>query len=121
MKSQADITLAEEVHRNWAEINTREYIFDRHQQEIKLLEACDKDEMIQFMTKLLSADAESSQRRKLSVQVVGSDVIDDETLEDSPDKIYTIKYHNEEAETFIQDIIEYKNSLMTYPIHKIIE
>ena len=122
MKSQADVTLAEEVSRHWSEVTSREFLFDRHHQEIKLLESCGKDDMIQFMTDLISAS--NVKRRKLSVQVVGSDVIDEETLEDNPDEtVFKINYHVPEnsSETFISDIIAYKNTLQTYPVHKIIE
>ena len=67
-KSQADVTLHEEFSRYWNEITNSEYLFDRNQQEIKLLESCDKKEMIKFMSNLLKAEKD---RRKLSVQVIG--------------------------------------------------
>lgn len=119
MKSQADITLAEEVNRNWGEIHTREYLFDRHQREIKLLENCDKSEMVNFVRALIDAKAEN--RRKLSVQVVGSSVIDDETIEDNPDEqVFDIRYRVE-GTNFIDDILAYKATLTTYPLTKIVE
>ncbi len=101
------------------EISHSEYLFDRHQQEIKLLESCDKTEMIQFMSNLL---AKTENRRKLSVQVIGSDIIDEETLEDKPnDAVYELNYHVSEKETFVPNIFEYKQTLQSYPIHKIIK
>ena len=115
MKSQADVTLAEEVTRNWAEINSREYLFDRCEKDIKLLENCQKSQMVEFMKNLIS-----KQRRKLSVQVVGSKIIDDEVLEDKPDeKVFDIQYHTENG--FIDDIVGYKSTLKTYSLHKIVE
>ena len=78
-KSQADVTLHEEFTRYWNEITNSEYLFDRNQQEIKLLECCDKKEMIEFMSNLLASDKvrvlmrskTEKHRRKLSVQVIG--------------------------------------------------
>ena len=78
-KSQADVTLHEEFTRYWNEITNSEYLFDRNQQEIKLLESCDKKEMIKFMSNLLASDKArvlmrsktEKHRRKLSVQVIG--------------------------------------------------
>ena len=67
-KSQADVTLHEEFSRYWNEITNSEYLFERNQHEIKLLESCDKKEMIKFMSNLLKAEKD---RRKLSVQVIG--------------------------------------------------
>ena len=120
MKSQADVTLQEEVDRNWAEIHyNSEYLFDRHQQEIKLLESCDKAEMIQCMSNLL---AKTENRRKLSVQVIGSDVIDEKTLEDEPnDSVYELNYHVLEKETFVTNVFEYKQTLKSYPVNKIVK
>ena len=46
LKSQVDVTLAEEVNRNWSEIVSREYMFDRRETEIKFLESCDKNQMV---------------------------------------------------------------------------
>ena len=82
-KSQADVTLHEEFTRYWNEITNSEYLFDRNQQEIKLLESCDKKEMIKFMSNLLASDKArvlmrsktEKHRRKLSVQVIGKVII----------------------------------------------
>ena len=73
MKSQADVTLSEEFERNWNEIQSREYLFDRNLREIKLFEDCDKQKMVEFVTAIISKSNEN--RRKLSVQVVGSSEI----------------------------------------------
>ena len=120
MKSQADVTLNEEFHRNWSEISSAEYLFDRKQQEIKLLESCDKKSMVDFVTKLIAKSNEN--RRKLSVQVQGSEVVDENALEDNPNEvIYDLKYHECEDKHFIRDIDEYKKTLETYAIHKIVK
>ena len=52
---------------------------------------------------------------------IGSDVIDEDTLEDNPnDKVYELKYHVANQETFISNVFEYKKTLESYPIHKIV-
>jgi nardilysin len=124
-KSQADVTLSQEFCRNWAEIQSREYLFDRHLSDCKLLENCDKAAMIDFSTKLI--DSKNVLRRKLSVQVVGNANVDEDALEDKPnDAIYDIQYKvdkersNSNTELFIEDCTAYKATLTSYPVHKII-
>ena len=65
-KKTADVTLEEEVNRNWNEIISGEYLFDRHAKEISLLEACQKESMVAYMNGFLK---KNDSRRKLSVQV----------------------------------------------------
>merc|ERR1719273_2602371 len=69
MKKAADVTLSEEAERNWAEIICCEYVFDRCEKQINILEGCKKDEMIQHITSIIQS---MSDRKKLSVQVVGN-------------------------------------------------
>ena len=76
--------------------------------------------MVEFVSQLISKS--NQLRRKLSVQVVGSSIIDNDTLEDKPDEAeFNIKYLDEKQETFISDIKTYKASLKAYPLHKIIK
>ena len=141
MKSQADVTLSEDFERNWNEIQSREYLFDRNLREIKLFEECDKQKMVEFVTAVISKSKEN--RRKLSVQVVGSSemgknkivlvvqflrlnllFLGEETLEDQPDDaIFDIKYDEvgSNENLFITNIETYKSSLSFYPLHKIIK
>jgi len=122
MKSQADVTLSEDFERNWNEIQSREYLFDRNLREIKLFEECDKQKMVEFVTAVISKSNEN--RRKLSVQVVGSSEMGEETLEDQPDDaIFDIKYDEvgSDEKLFITNIENYKSSLSFYPLHKIIK
>jgi nardilysin len=60
------VTLEEEVNRNWNEIVSGEYLFDRNSREIQLLENCDKAAMVSYMNGFLKR---SEARKKLSVQV----------------------------------------------------
>jgi len=122
MKSQADVTLSEDFERNWNEIQSREYLFDRNLREIKLFEECDKQKMVEFVTAVISKSNEN--RRKLSVQVVGSSEMGEDTLEDQPDDaIFDIKYDEvgSDEKLFITNIENYKSSLSFYPLHKIIK
>ena len=119
-RSEADIRLQDEFSRNWEEIIDQEYLFDRREQEIKLLQSCEKSDMIEFMTNFLSNESENF--RKLSVQVIGSKVVSEETLNDKPDESsYDLRYHTLENEAFINNVYDYKQTLESYPIHRIIE
>ena len=108
-----------EFSRNWDEIVNHEYIFDRNEKEIKLLEHCDKSAMIEVMSNLLSK--ESKDYKKMSIQVVGSGNIDESVLDDKPDEaIYDLQYHSATKESFVANIYDYKSTLQSYPAHKII-
>ena len=65
-KKAADVTLEEEVDRNWNEIVSGEYLFDRHVLEIGLLESVDKAAVVEYMNAFLKR---TESRKKLSVQV----------------------------------------------------
>ena len=119
-RSQADIRLQDEFSRNWEEISNQEYLFSRREQEIKLLQSCDRSNMIEFMTNFLSN--KSGNFRKLSIQVVGSKVVSEETLDDNPDEsIYDLRYHALDNENFVENVYDYKQTLESYPVHRIIE
>ena len=119
-RSEADIRLQDEFSRNWKEIINQEYLFNRREQEIKLLQSCDRSNMIEFMTNFLSN--KSGNFRKLSIQVVGSKVVSEETLDDKPDESsYDLRYHASDNETFVENVYDYKQTLESYPIHRIIE
>ena len=120
-KCKADVTLSDEFYRNWIEILDNEYIFDRKQREIQFLKECDKHEMIQFVSNLITNS--DNCRRKLSIQVVGSSMTDEENSTNNSDETPTLdlKYCNEDGEQFIKDILSFKSTLTAFPPHKIIE
>lgn len=66
LKLRADVTLEEEVSRNWQEIISKEYVFDRNDREAALLGDISIKDVKSLLLPLIST-------RKLSVQVVGSD------------------------------------------------
>lgn len=74
MKKAADVTLSEEVHRNWEEIFSQDYFFNRLSESIVLLEGCDKQEMINLVVSILRGGngKSSGNRKKFCVQVVGN-------------------------------------------------
>ena len=117
-RSEVDTTLADEFWRNWDEIENHEYLFDRREKEIKLLENIDKTTMIEFMTNLLSKESEN---KKMSIQVVGSDNVDESILDDKPDEaIFELQYHSCNEESFVTNVYDCKSTLQLYPVHKII-
>ncbi|XP_041450144.1 nardilysin [Drosophila obscura] len=65
-KRLGDTSLDEEVMRNWSEIVTTEYFFNRKEMEIQTLNGISKQHVLDFLL-----DYENKNFRKLSVQVVG--------------------------------------------------
>ena len=82
LKQCVDIDLKEEVSRNWAEINTREYLFDRLEKEIVAIENVTLDELKKW-TKTHTKNG--SNFRKLSIHIVGS--ADKKTDEDASSEL----------------------------------
>ncbi|XP_043239610.1 nardilysin-like [Amphibalanus amphitrite] len=70
-KQCADVSLEEEVNRNWAEICSGEYVFDRLDKESELLQSITLKEVRDVFK-----EAVTCQRRALAVQVVGSAAAD---------------------------------------------
>ena len=140
MKKEADVTLSEEVERNWAEISAREYLFDRQEKAICLLENCEKDKMVEHISSIIGA---TPKRKKLSVQVIGnpdgikiqSEEDEDEgELEESdapvpcdldPDTVFEMEHLNCDDKSlsshFIMDSKSFKASLETFPVTHIIK
>ena len=68
LKQCADIHLKEEIYRNWAEITTREYLFDRFEREIAAVESITLEELRKFIK---AHTKDGTNFRKLSIQIVG--------------------------------------------------
>ncbi|QQP51802.1 Nardilysin (Narginine dibasic convertase) [Caligus rogercresseyi] len=93
MKKAADVTLEEEMSRNWSEIVSQEYVFDRNAKEAQLYEsnAFSLKDLHKIMEDLFLNE---STLRKLSVQVLGAEdgnTCESETEEDLPNKKYSIQ------------------------------
>lgn len=124
MKKTSDVTLNDETNRNWSEVHTREYLFDRRLKDVQLLEQCDKQEMVNFVTTVIDAKGDDNKRRKLSVQVVGYDTSNEDGepvhLQD-PDAKFDLKYRpGEPKEHFVTDCAQFKATLDTFPVHHIV-
>ena len=142
-KKAADVTLAEEASRNWAEIVTREYLFDRHEKDIAILETLDSQETIREMSKRFTDD-KSPEWKKLSVQILGnkSGTVstgeeDDEENNDGEEVSSESSNITDAADPngkfgyaylpvapgdkreFVTDVVEFSNSLKCYPAVKI--
>uniref|UniRef100_A0A3P8T1W3 Nardilysin convertase n=1 Tax=Amphiprion percula TaxID=161767 RepID=A0A3P8T1W3_AMPPE len=66
LKECEDTHLGEEVHRNWAEVVTQQYVFDRLNREIEALKQMTRAELISWFQEHRGQNC-----RKLSVHVVG--------------------------------------------------
>lgn len=67
VKNLIDLRLAQEVKRNWSEIIDDDYVFDRHIQEIGVIEKLNQKDMVDWWTKYIQVGGEK--RRKLGIQV----------------------------------------------------
>jgi len=107
LKSRADVTLEEEVGRNWQEIMSREYVFNRNLREVEFLKQIGLNDVKSVLLPLLST-------KKLSVQVVGSDNPDPAQETITTDTKETIlKFHT--GDKLVGDPCAWKKELKTYP------
>lgn len=128
IKLHEDNKLSEEVVRNWAEITSDEYEFDRNQKEVDCLATITKEQLLEFYRNH-SGDNE----RKLSVQVIGNALENandsqhegetefgsTEDLEAHRKRFDTITYVNFNGKPkghFIEDLMKFKDSLEVYPV-----
>lgn len=129
MKQTIDLTLKEEVDRNWSEIVHGEYVFDRLKQQVDLIQEITKEGVIKCLKELVGAKGPGY--RKLSVQVVGAS----NPEAGSPPSLDTLLGQGsvpellvpEEGEEtgvpkdhFITDIKAFKDKLKLYPPTKIV-
>ncbi|XP_071521407.1 nardilysin-like [Panulirus ornatus] len=131
MKQTIDLTLGEEVDRNWSEIVHEEYVFDRLKRQIDLIKNITHESVIECIKQIISSK-DNPGYRKLSVQVVGAANPKEECSpsleifmgqsgvvellgpgEESPEKIFP-------PHQFITDIVNHKKKLRVYPVTKIL-
>lgn len=118
MKLKEDNDLGDEVTRNWTEVTSDEYIFDRAQQEVNELRAITQNDLLQFY---LSHYGDKEQ--KLSIQVIGNPNAkhseDDINVDKSTfNSVQLMKDDVGSKGYSIQDINQFKNSLQRYPISR---
>uniref|UniRef100_A0A671P040 Nardilysin-like n=1 Tax=Sinocyclocheilus anshuiensis TaxID=1608454 RepID=A0A671P040_9TELE len=137
LKECEDTQLGEEVDRNWFEVVTQQYVFDRLNKEIEVLKNVTKDELVSFFMEHRHASS-----RKLSIHVVGFGEKEKETHGDdqsssSPESQdtgrKTSSYGDVSELIFlpaspvlakasrITDIRAFTSSLNLHPYHKILQ
>uniref|UniRef100_A0AAV2JKT3 Coenzyme PQQ synthesis protein F-like C-terminal lobe domain-containing protein n=2 Tax=Knipowitschia caucasica TaxID=637954 RepID=A0AAV2JKT3_KNICA len=138
LKECEDTHLGEEVDRNWAEVLTQQYVFDRLQREITALKQMTKAELVSWFQ-----EHRGPSSRKLSVHVVGFGASEqdaeggaergkgdrDEEEDDESGSTYgevsRLCYLPPSARTpsanAIMDIHAFTKDLPLFPYHKILE
>ncbi|XP_056304205.1 nardilysin b [Danio aesculapii] len=129
LKECEDTQLGDEVDRNWFEVVTQQYVFDRLNKEIEILKDVTKGELVSFFMEHRQANS-----RKLSIHVVGFGEEEKEThgedqCSSNPE---ASSYANIskltflpaaailEKSTMITDIRAFTSSLNLYPYHKVL-
>ncbi|RVE46874.1 hypothetical protein evm_008435 [Chilo suppressalis] len=130
LKHTTDYELKEEVERNWREITTMDYQFQRLFMEADAIEKITLKDIRSWVENHFSS-GNRSQFRKLSVQVMGhkanKDKDDNTTIPETDVKNYKLTYLNanepvgdttENNADFIHDIDEFKNELPIISVPK---
>lgn len=100
-----DMSLEEEVSRNWGEITNEDYLFDRRRREVEELRLLTKQDVVDFCL-----NNERNNFRKLSVQVIGNTShLDDES--NVKDLMKDQEQNNENKEFMDLDSTSAENSL----------
>uniref|UniRef100_W5MUL2 Nardilysin a (N-arginine dibasic convertase) n=1 Tax=Lepisosteus oculatus TaxID=7918 RepID=W5MUL2_LEPOC len=129
LKECEDTHLGEEVDRNWFEVVTQQYVFDRLNREIEALKLVTKAELVSWFL-----EHRGSGSRKLSVHVVGhGEEEHDPASGEAPADGRGSSYGEVSQLTFvpvsqllgdvtvITDIRAFTSCLQLYPFHKIIK
>lgn len=124
IKLTDDNNLGDEVSRNWSEITTHEYAFDRVTKEVESLKRITRSDFLHFYEQHLMENT-----KKMSVQVIGrSDVMEvdsaNQTDDDAPvslfdkrfDKLNFIPMTTADKGLLIQSISDFVNGLDVYPV-----
>ncbi|KAK6179262.1 hypothetical protein SNE40_011665 [Patella caerulea] len=120
-KQLAEVSLEEETGRLWREISRENYVFDRREKEIALLEKLTQKEVINWYQQYIN-----NTQRKLSIQVEGNKDDTDKKMctDDDIDNIdgmviscdnLVFKGQGEPDRTFITDIDQFKKTLVVLP------
>lgn len=119
LKSMIDTDLKAEFSRNWGEITSDEYLFDRREREIGYLSKLQKSDILDFYNKKVKIE----NSRKLSVQVIGCNekIVSLSQEDDLGNHKIHLEYMTDKFDdqhNVISDINEFKNSLEFYPVLK---
>ncbi|KAH8338656.1 hypothetical protein KR059_011100, partial [Drosophila kikkawai] len=126
-KRLRDHSLDEEVGRNWIEIVTREYFFNRVEMQIQMINSLSKEHLLDFLR-----DYEKNNFRKLSVQVVGRGNRVGDSQASSLSGMLDVGHHSlsevisgkinikflgtDDDPSNIKDISAFKQNLYVYPL-----
>lgn len=117
LKNMVDVELESEVNRNWSEITSREYIFNRLELEAQAIAQFTKDQVVDFFkTQVIGEDT-----RKLSIQIIGNASDSDDTVDDEkhvPKLQILPEHHLLSRSSVIKDFESFTKSLELYPITK---
>uniref|UniRef100_A0A3B5M3S6 Nardilysin a (N-arginine dibasic convertase) n=1 Tax=Xiphophorus couchianus TaxID=32473 RepID=A0A3B5M3S6_9TELE len=119
LKECEDTHLGEEVNRNWQEVLTQQYVFDRLNKEIAALKQMSRDELLSWFQK--HRDETS---RKLSVHVTEADKEEEvsESAYGEVSKLTLLPSSSKiEGAIAIMDIPDFIKGLPLFPYHKILE
>lgn len=123
LKLEEDNELVEETNRNWNEIASDDYVFDRRHKEVDEIKLVTKQEVIQ-----LFRDNFGANERKLCTQLIGNPDAamksDDEKTNDVSERVPQTHYDNISFADFkkpnngflIKSIPEFKSTLEAYPV-----
>ncbi|XP_066596131.1 nardilysin [Prorops nasuta] len=117
LKKQALVQLKEEVDRNWKEIKTREFVFDRMEREVEAIERITIKKLKNFVHDNL---LEGENIRKLSVHIIGASDKKREKIENEKEqKSLKLEYIVEAptAGSKVQRILHIEN--IDFPIKRI--
>lgn len=125
-KLAEDKSLSSEASRNWAEIKTSEYAFDRTIKTVECAKSITKSELLDFYENhLLMVNT-----KKLSVQVIGRSNTVDESVNQTDDEGHTSLFDKRfdqltfvpltkpDKGSLIQNINDFVSKLETYPVTK---
>ena len=116
LKNIVDVELESEVNRNWSEITSSEYIFNRLELESQMIAKLTKEKIVDFYkSRIIAPDA-----RKLSIQVIGNGT-DENAAGDGTHvpKLQILPNHQPKVtQAVILDMNTFKDSLELYPIIK---
>lgn len=122
IKLTEDTDLKDEIARNWAEVTSDEYIFDRVQQEVNALRSITQEELIEFYSNSLGDN-----EQKFSTQIIGnpngnktSDDVEEDVVVDKSifDRIEIVEFKENAKGVLIRDISRFKKTLDVYPVSK---
>uniref|UniRef100_A0A8C1Q263 Uncharacterized protein n=1 Tax=Cyprinus carpio TaxID=7962 RepID=A0A8C1Q263_CYPCA len=118
LKECEDTQLGEEVDRNWFEVLTQQYVFDRLNKEIEVLKNVTKDELVSFFMEHRHASS-----RKLSIHVCSLFDTEEKTSSygDVSELIFLPASPILAKASRITDIRAFTSSLNLHPYHKILQ